>query len=360
MKPDLIKVRGLNDDFIDASKTSQTLSKPSLMLPENLKDSPSSTSSSTSIKLPTSVNRFKQSPSTLKSNHKSSVSILPVNSADIQVPPMSSVKKQSGIEIIPLDDIGQDSSLDPSSKPGCKDIRRSLSEDDKRKFDRKDGSSSKKRKHEFDRASMGHKKSPTSKRPLFDEKSKSSKPSASSFHSDKNRNHNDDASKVPLYLPEMVYAAEVKREPKPEVKKETSPSSSVKSLNKIKFTAISDSSGGGGGISSSTSILEITPTTKSSSDQKSSSSKERKGSESPSLKLTIKNSSSGGSSSSKHKSDHYHKSSSGKSSSSSKVSSSSGSSKPRSSSSGLPPKYQAHKSRYVKLALYGPFELEVS
>jgi hypothetical protein len=75
-------------------------------------------SSTTSIKIPAaSVNRFKTTTATMKSNHKSSVSILPVNSADVS--PIPTVKKQSGIEIIPLDDIGPDSNLDPASKSRC-------------------------------------------------------------------------------------------------------------------------------------------------------------------------------------------------------------------------------------------------
>jgi hypothetical protein len=43
------------------------------------------------------------SSSSAKSNHKSSVSILPVNSVDTQMAPVPTVKKQGGIEIIPLD-----------------------------------------------------------------------------------------------------------------------------------------------------------------------------------------------------------------------------------------------------------------
>ena len=82
-------------------------------------------------------------------------------------------------------------SNDSSTKIWNKEVRRSLSEDDKRKFERKDGgsnqgsSASKKRKHEsphFERSSFGvHKKSgspgsPNSKRPLFAAGTGSDKP----------------------------------------------------------------------------------------------------------------------------------------------------------------------------------------
>ena len=279
-----------------------------------------------------------------------------------------------------------DVSPDSSSKSSYKDIRRSLSEDDKRKFDRKDGSATKKRKHDYDRNSFGHKKSPNSKRPLFDgqdasrksfqghsdhgkgrndsaqslmpeiktftikrEGSDLSKKSSFQGHSDhiKNRNSNDEASKNP-----QSYMPDTKREGlqlKPELKRENwSTSANTKSFSKIKFSTGID------GATNSTSVIEITSTSSlNSSDQKSglsitsctsSSSKDRKGSESPSLKLTIKNSGGG----SKHKSDHYHKSRSGKSGSTSKLtsSSSSSSSKPRSSSS-LQQKYPTYKSRFV-------------
>lgn len=90
-------------------------------------------------------------PSSVKnkigSDIRPSVSITPVSSADPASTTISMRKSAAGIEIIPLGD--KLPSDENSSKKSKESVKRSFSEDDKRRLERKDGSKTKRKRDHF-------------------------------------------------------------------------------------------------------------------------------------------------------------------------------------------------------------------